>query len=130
MTQKTDDVVSKYIELRDRRSALKAEFEKNDGKLKEAMETIETYLMHLMNEMGGVDSIKTEHGTAFKKELTKASIADRALARAFVLETQNLDLFELRASSSAVKKYVEENEGALPPGFSVFTEETVQIRRA
>lgn len=130
MTQKTDEVVAKYVELRDRRAALKADYTKEDEKLKSAMETIESYLSHLMHEMGGVDSLKTAHGTAFKKVSTKASFADRDLARKYALETGNLDVFELRASSTGVKTYMDEHDGALPPGFSVFTEETVQIRRS
>lgn len=125
-----DTVVTKYIELRDRRSELKKQFEANDAKLKEAMTNIETYLLHLMAEMGGVENIKTAAGTAYKSTTTKASMADRSLARAFVLETGNLDLLEMRASSTGVKAYMEEHDGALPAGFSVFTEETVNIRRA
>ena len=125
-----DTVVAKYVELRDRRSALKKEFETEDNKLQEAQDKIETYLLHLMREMGGVENIKTAAGTAYKSTRTKASIADRLLVRAFVLETGNLDLLEMRASSTGVKQYMEEHEGALPAGFNVFTEESVNIRRA
>lgn len=123
-------VVAKYVEIRDRRSALKKQYETDDAKLKAALNDIEVYLLHLMQEMGGVENIKTDAGTAYKSTTTKASLADRALARAFVLETGNLDLLEMRASSTGVKTYMEEHDGALPAGFSVFTEETVNIRRA
>ena len=125
-----NQVVAKYVDLRDRRSALKKKFEGEDGKLKEALNNIEVYLMHLMQEMGGVENIKTDAGTAYKSTLTKASIADRLLVRKFVMESGNLDLLEMRASSTGVKAYMSEHKGNLPPGFSVFEEETINIRRA
>ena len=124
-----EEVISKYVSLRDKKAELKKAFDAETKKLDDAMETIETYLMTLMDTLGGVDNIKTTAGTAYKSQRTKASIADRQLAREFVLETGNLDLLELRASSTAVKQYLDDN-GALPPGFNAIVEETVNIRRA
>ena len=124
-----EQVIEKYVSLRDKKAELKKAFDAEVKKLDDAMETMETYLMALMNELGGVDNIKTGAGTAYKAQRTKASIADRQLAREFVLETGNLDLLELRASSTAVKQYLDEN-GALPPGFNAIVEESINIRRA
>jgi hypothetical protein len=129
MSQDAEKVITKYIELRDRKSGLKKQYDSEVAKLDEAMEVIETYLMSMMKTLG-VDSLKaSDAGTAYRTVRTKASIDDRAQARAFVLKTGNLDLFELRASGTGVKTYLEEHK-ALPPGFSVLEEETVNIRRA
>ena len=125
----TNDIVAKYVELRDARSRLKKEFTEQDDKLKAAQEVIQTYLMSLMGELG-VNSLNADAGTAYRSTSTKASIADRHMVRNTVLATGNLDLLEMRASSAAVKQYMEEHDGAVPPGFSVFTEETVNIRRS
>lgn len=128
-TNNAEQVIDKYVELRDRKSTLKKAYDADVEKLDAAMDTIEVYLMELMKNLG-VDSLKANaSGTAYRVTKTKASIDDRALARAFALETGNLDLFELRASSTGVKAYLEEN-AALPPGFSVLEEETVNIRRS
>lgn len=129
MSENAETLISKYIDLRDRKAELKKAFDADVAKLDKAMETIETYLMHLMNELGGVENIKTGVGTAYRSARTKASIADRQLARDFVLRTGNLDLLELRASSKGVEQYVEEHK-ALPAGFSTLVEESVTIRRS
>jgi hypothetical protein len=129
MSNETEKVVAKYIELRDRKGELKKEYDTKVSKIDAAMDTIETYLMTLMDTLG-VDSMKIDDvGTAFKTTRVKASFADRDLARKFVLDTQNLDLLELRASSTGVKQYLEEHK-ELPPGFNAITEQSVTIRRA
>lgn len=128
MTHNTDEIVAKYVALRDKKSVLKAEYDAEVGKVEKAMEAIETYLMALMQELK-VDQLKTGHGTAYTVERVKASIPDREAARAFVLETKNLDLIELRASSKGVQTYMQEH-GVVPAGFAVITENSVQIRRA
>ena len=81
-----EDVIKKYIELRDR----KAELVKQQGEalkpLSEAMEQIENYLMHRMNELG-CDSLKANGvGTAFKANATSCQMADAVAFKEFTFK--------------------------------------------
>jgi len=128
MAHDVNEIVTKYIALRDKKSALKKEFDDKVAKLDTAMETMEVYLAQLMTSLG-VDSISADAGTAYTSVRTKVKILDREKARLFVLKTKNLDLLELRASSTGVTQYMQEF-GKLPDGFDALVESTVNIRRS
>lgn len=128
MSQNTEEIIAKYVSLRDRKAELKKEYDTAAGKLDAAMETIETYLMALMGSLG-VESVRTDAGTAYKTTRVKASISDREAARKFILDNEAIDLLEMRASSTAIKQYMQDN-GGVPPGFAVLEENTVNIRRS
>ncbi len=128
MAQNTDEIVAKYVALRDRKSELKRAYDLQVAEIDQAQETIEVYLMQLLTSLN-VESLSATAGTVYKSTTVKAKIADREEARKFVLKTKNLDLLELRASSSGVKQYLQEH-GKLPEGFEALTEQTVNVRRA
>src|SRR3954471_20198542 len=72
----TDDkLVEVFVQLRDRRSSRKKEFEAADSNDKTKQERIEGVLLQRFNERGA-ESSRTAHGTAYKSEVAFASIAD------------------------------------------------------
>lgn len=118
-----------YVRLRDTRAERKKEFEAGDNVLKEHMETIENHMLKLLTEQG-IESVKTEAGTFYRQEDVIPQGSDWGAFYQFVREHDAFDFLEKRITKNAVKQYMEQNEGALPPGVSVFRKFVVRVRRA
>jgi hypothetical protein len=125
---KMSDLVQKYIEMRDKKAQLKAEYDMKASKLDEVMLKIEAKLLEVF-EQTGMDSVKTEFGTAYTSTRTSASIADREAFMEFVKSHDEWPLLEVRASKAAVEQYRAANDD-LPPGVNWREERVVNIRRS
>lgn len=123
-----DSVVAKYIELRDKLARMKADYEAEIAPIKGAMDKIENYLLGRANELG-VDSFKTEHGTAYTSSRTSVKVADKDVFFNYVQEHQEWSLMEIRAAKVAVEQFVAANE-EVPPGLDIVTERTLNVRRS
>jgi hypothetical protein len=126
---KISDAVGIYVKLRDKKAQLKAEYQDTIAPIQEKMDKLEAKFLEIMNTTG-VDSLKTEHGTAYSSTRTSASVADKDAFFNFVKENNEWPLMEVRASSTAVKQFAEANEGELPPGINYNVERTINIRRS
>lgn len=126
---KISDAVGIYIKLRDKKAQMKAEYQDAVAPVQEKMDKLEAKFLEIMNTTG-VDSLKTEHGTAYSSTRTSASVADKDAFFTFVKENNEWPLMEVRASSTAVKQFAEANEGELPPGINYNVERTINIRRS
>jgi len=125
---KMSDLVQKYIEVRDKKAQLKAEFDMKASKLDAVMEKIEGKLLEVFADTG-MDSVKTEFGTAYTSTRTAASVADREAFMEFVKSNDEWPLLEIRASKAAVEQYRSAND-ELPPGINWREERVVNIRRS
>jgi hypothetical protein len=117
-----------FIKIRDARAKAKKDFELADAALSEQQKTIRVAMLEKM-QANGAKSIGTTHGTVYLDEQLKASAEDWMIVHDFIRENNAFDLLEKRISRNAVKQYMEENEGRLPPGISIFKEVDVKIRR-
>ena len=64
MSISIDGLVAKYVELRDRRTAIKKAFTAEDQGLIKLMDKIELTLQSTLNDLG-VNSLNTDHGTVY-----------------------------------------------------------------
>lgn len=126
---KLSDAVSLYIQLRDKKAQMKAEFEAQVAPLQEKMDKLEAKLLEVFNQTG-MDSVKTEFGTAYATVRTTASIADKDAFMDFVKSKQEWSLLEVRASKTAVEQFRSANDDQLPPGINIREERVVNIRRS
>lgn len=129
-----DQLTGKYIELRDRRTALKKEYDAADDKLKVLMTAIEDRLRADLDALGAT-SAKTAHGTVYKTYKEFASVADFDAMINYIKENEAWDMFERRVSKTAVRNYMEQDKDGNyinppPPGVNFVRQETVQIRRS
>ena len=92
------------------------------------MDVLEAGLLQSMNETGA-ESIKTEHGTAYKSKVMSAKVADRESLMAFVREKQAFHLLTAAVSKEAVRDYMEANDGYPPPGVDVSFITNINLRR-
>jgi phage host-nuclease inhibitor protein Gam len=126
---KLSEAVSLYIQLRDKKAEMKAEFDATIAPLNEKMDRLEAKLLDVFNKTG-MDSVKTENGTAYTAVRTTASIADREAFMDYVKANEEWSLLEARASKTAVEQFRDSNNGELPPGINIRSERVVNIRRS
>ena len=125
---KLSEAVSIYIKMRDKKAQMKAEFDASIAPLNEKMEKLEAKLLDVFNKTG-MDSVKTEFGTAYTTTRVTASVADREIFMTHVKENDDWALLEVRASKTAVEQYRDTNND-LPPGISMREERVVNVRRS
>lgn len=125
---KLSEAVSLYIQMRDKKAQMKADFEASIAPLNEKMEKLEAKLLDVFNKTG-MDSVKTEHGTAYTTTRTTASVADRDAFMEYVKEHEEWSLLEVRASKTAVEQFKAVHDD-IPPGVSIREERVVNIRRS
>jgi hypothetical protein len=147
-----NDVVAKYIELRDSQNEeAKAFSETMKAKYTEPMEIIEKILLREMERMG-VDSLKTPSGTPYKAvtksvkmtdpeqfkrfvfaplidSLTSALSMDREQVYSLLTSSVYWDMIDVRAGKKGITSYVDDN-GVVPPGIALDQFTTINIRRA
>jgi len=124
---KLSELVGKYIELRDKKSQIKAEYDAKVAKIDENLDKIEAHLLKTF-DVAGMDSVKTEAGTAYTTTRASASVADKDIFLAHIKANDDWQLMEVRCSKTAVEQYKAVNDD-LPPGVSWREERVVNIRR-
>lgn len=123
-----DELITEYITLRDDKAALKKQWSEDNAVLDKRMFEIESEFLNKFNTENS-ESAKSAAGTAFKTHRVTAKVEDRDSWLKHVIETENYQFIESKANKTAVDQYIAEH-GAPPPGISIVTETTVQIRRA
>jgi phage host-nuclease inhibitor protein Gam len=126
---KLSEAVSLYIQMRDKKAQMKADFEASIAPLNEKMDKLEAKLLDVFNKTG-MDSVKTEFGTAYATTRTTASVADRDAFMDYVKANEEWALLEVRTSKTAVEQYRAANDNELPPGVNLREERVVNIRRS
>ena len=124
---KLSELVAKYIELRDKKAEFKAEYDSKVAKIEEALTKIEAVLLDTFDKTG-LDSAKTEFGTAYTTTRTTASVADKDAFMEHVKAHNDWQLMEIRCSKTGVEQYKDANED-LPPGVNWRAERVVNVRR-
>lgn len=124
-----DELVGKYIELRDKKDKMKADFKTKTAQLDATLDKIEALLLATFNETG-MESVRTDMGTAYKTSRVSTTVADRDVYFNWVGEDyENRRVFlESRCNKTAVEDYKTANN-ALPPGVNWSETAVVNFRR-
>lgn len=123
-----EELVEKYIRLRDAKAQLKAEYAQKAAKLDDILDRIESVLLQQFSEFG-MESVRTKAGTAYKSTRVSATVADWDSVLAFIKKNDLWQMLEHRVSKQAVEQFKEVN-GDLPPGVNWREEVVVNIRRS
>lgn len=126
---KLSEAVTLYIQLRDKKAEMKSAFDASVAPINEKMDKLEAKLLDVFNKTG-MDSVKTEHGTAYTAVRTTASVADREAFMDFVKANEEWSLIEVRAAKTAIEQFRDNNDNELPPGINIRSERVVNIRRS
>lgn len=126
----TNALVEIYLTIRREREKLKAEFEKQDGELKEDMEKIEATLLSICNDQN-VSGLKTPHGTVTKSVKERFFCTDWDNFKKFVETEGSIDLLERRIHQKNFKEFMQERQHeGLPPGVNALREYDITVRKA
>lgn len=123
-----DQIIERYIALRDKKADLKAAFTQSTEAIDAALERIENFLLKTMQDLG-VESLRSGLGTAYKQAQTSATVADWESALDWVKKNEQWAMLEKRVSKSFVEAYKNENAD-LPPGIDWREVTKVNIRRS
>ena len=123
------EFIAKYIDLRNRSKQLEERQKEEMRPFKAAMETIENALHARMNA-SGVESIKSEHGTAYKVTNMAVKTADRNALMTYVWDNENLDMLTAAVNKEAVRAYMDASGGHPPPGVDVTFITSVNFRKS
>lgn len=130
MSLTADVVIQKYIALRDKRSALKQEYETQDKPFREGMDKIEAWLLAQCNALGTTGFSVKGVGTATKGRTMQVSCKDWMAFEKFAKENDQLAMFERRIARSVLGEYMKAHNEAIPPGLDVMFEQTITVSRA
>lgn len=128
MAVNTQELVEKYISIRDRKKVLVDKAKEDAAKFDTVLDKIEAILLKTFQEQG-VDSCKTSAGTAYCATRTSATVADWEEVFGFISRTENWQMLDRKVNKLAIEAYREEHN-ALPPGVNYRSEVVVNVRRA
>jgi len=128
-----DDLVKEYVSKRDRLGVIRKKWKEIEAKMKAEMIEIEVEVLELSRTLG-VNSFKTDHGTAFKTDKTFARVAGpdgwEKLCR-YMVETNDFGLVEKRVAKLHFVEVMEKQSIAPQDiGVEYVIEEAIQVRRS
>jgi hypothetical protein len=123
-----DKLVAEYLALRDLKAETTQRHKEELKQTEDQLEKLEAALLGTLQEMG-VESFKTPAGTVFTTKRLFASIADKELISDYIRQTGQVELLQSRISTEALKAFMDENNGACPPGVKAAFERTLSVRR-
>lgn len=124
-----NQVTRAHLKIRDARSKLRKEFDDEDEKLKSQQKQLEAVMLKHLNDHN-IDSTRTDAGTFYRQEAIKPSCSDWGALWDWMKEEDALDAMEKRVKATFIKEYMDEHDGALPPGINIHREYEVRVRRA
>jgi len=121
-----DQAAAKYVEVRTEVDRINKAAKAKVAELNKILVDIENWFT-LKSQEEGLTNIPTPHGTAYWSTVSSASVADPAVFKQHVIDNQEWDLLETRASKLAVKSYVE-GHGVPPPGVNYSSIKVFNLR--
>lgn len=123
-----DDMIDKYLRLRDKTKAIKERHSEELAPYSNAMNTLEAWLLECLNE-AKLKSVSSPHGTAYKTTRTSAKVTDWTAVLTFIRKHEAWDLLEARVSKLAAETIIEETKQPIP-GVETSSEVCCNVRRA
>jgi len=121
-------LVSVYVKIRDRRAAIKAEFDTADKELVAKLDNIEQAILEVCKDTG-VESLRTEAGTATRTVKERIWAADWDAFKEFVREHDAIDLLEHRIHQGNYKEWASANPDTVAP-VNIDRKYAVTVRRS
>ena len=125
---KLNELIAKYISLRDKKSEIETECKEKVAKIAVVMDKMEAALLQAMEE-SGAESFKTDEGTAYRTEKVSCTTADKNVFLEFIRANNLWALLDARPLKAGIQEYKEQHED-LPPGINWRTEIAINVRRS
>lgn len=123
-------IVDAYLELRQARATLTANFEKEDKLLKDEMDQLKQALLAICNE-STTTGLRTPHATVTRQLKERFFSDDWGNFKKFLAGLEDgVDLLERRIHQGNFKEFMARHQGeGLPPGVNVLREYDVVVRK-
>jgi hypothetical protein len=125
-TKRVDDLILMYRQARDQLATDRKGYKAREAAVKTHMSIISMILRDRGDQLG-VDSFKTDNGTAFRNLKEKFPIENWESLVEYIKQTGNFHIVQKRVSPLAVKD-IRNTEGALPPGVGYLPEVEFSVR--
>lgn len=125
--KRVDELISMYIAARNQLATDRKGYKAREAKVKLHLQMISMVLMNKADQAGGVDTLATPAGTAYRKIKETFSVSNWADLCEYVKLTGNFSVLQKRVSPNAVKD-VREQEGELPGGIEPRVEVEFAVR--
>jgi len=130
--EQLDDVtttVTKYLEMRSKREALKRDYEELDKQFQTEQKQYEAVLLDACNKIGAT-SINTAYGTIIRRTNERFYCSDWDNFYKFIAENNVPQLLEKRIHQGNFKEFYEPIiADGLPPGVTVMREFGITVRK-
>lgn len=123
-----EDIVKKYIEIRDFVQAETKAFKERMKAYNDGMEALEALAASLMN-ITKQTALPTEFGTAYREPQLSVTCQDKSSFHEWVRVNGQWHFLTAHVSKEAVEQYIEEHEGKAPPYIKVDAYNAVRFRR-
>lgn len=123
----TDTLLETYYDIRTKKERLEAEQAEALKPYKDALKQLNAEV-HKRLQAENLQNTSNGHVTAFRKLQETIGVEDWDATLTFIVNEDRYDFLERRVSAAAVKNYMEEHDGQLPPGVKYRAEETCIIR--
>jgi hypothetical protein len=127
VTLTVEEAIGTYVKLREKKAQIEQKAKESAKPVVELMDKLEAYLKEQADALG-VQSFKTESGTAFLTTSERANVANWDEVLRFILENGAYDMLEKRVNKTAVREYMNTNK-AVPPGVNYGTSIEVSVRK-
>ena len=125
--QKVDQAVAAYIKLRDMKTEITRRQKEELEPINDKMDKLEAWLQrHLL--ASGVESMRTEEGTAFLQTSSSVTVKDWNAALDFVKSRDEWSFLEAKFNKTAVKDFMN-STGEVPPGVEYKEFIVTRVRR-
>lgn len=121
-----DQIIEKYIQLRNKKAQLEAAHKKEVEGINAALKKCEGFILGHFNDTG-VSSVGSASGTAYKAKQTSCTIADKDEWTKFLLSSQQWHLADIRPSKTAVAEMLDATQD-IPPGLNWREESVIRVR--
>jgi hypothetical protein len=128
MTVPVEKLVKAYVNIRTKRSELKAEFAEKDDQLADKQDKIKRALLDHCKEHN-VDSVKTAAGLFYRTIKSRYWTNDWESMHSFIMEHNLPEFFEKRLNQTNVRQFLEENPDLMPAGLNVDSEYVISVRK-
>lgn len=127
MSAKVNQVIKKYIEIRNHLDATRKAQNELEKELKHNLERLSMWLKEYADKEG-VTSVATEYGTAYRVTKDWVRVGNWEDVLAFIKKTGNFQMLEKRIGKLATKEIMDET-GKIPPGVEYSQEIEYQVRK-
>lgn len=122
-----DDLIERYIKLRDLKDARKKHYEEEVADIERAMGVLEGHLAEALTA-ANVDRMGCKSGIVFFQTSTSATVQDAGAFFDFLREGEHWELADIRAAKKAIAEWKDEH-AALPPGINWREARVVRVNR-